>query len=255
MERRWRESGELEDEVAWLAERVRQGSLSQRALTLAAHLGQPAAAVLVEKPQLPPGRRSPHTFVRRFVPWQSEIDRWGAALIDFGQEASLRAGLAACGRAHAAIETDSPDFAAEYSERLQLCARFLERQRQPSREALQPLQAPGGSNYWRERRLSAAYASLSHLLRPRLHSDPGSSLGAVLDLCARVFLPTPEDSLLEGVAGPAPPLPAESADIIRAAVADELLPWALSGSAQLSLHGYGVVDWRCLDPEPPAASP
>lgn len=176
-------------------------------------------------------------------------------MVEFGQEASLRAGLAACRRAHAALDTASPDFAHALTERLQLYARSVADRRQPSLEDLEPLEAPPGWSYWRERWLSAGHSSLVSLLQPRLHSDPGSSLGGVLDLCARVFLPTPTDILLEGFAEPTPPLPAESADVIRTAVVEELLPWALSGSAQLSADGYGVGDWRCLDPQPPKPGP
>lgn len=46
LERAWRESGALEDELAWLGERVRIGDLSEEALRLAASLGHPAAIAL-----------------------------------------------------------------------------------------------------------------------------------------------------------------------------------------------------------------
>lgn len=38
LERRWRESGTVEDEAAYLLERVRVGDLTQERLELAAHL-------------------------------------------------------------------------------------------------------------------------------------------------------------------------------------------------------------------------
>lgn len=47
LERRWRESGSTEDEAAWLAERLRTGSLLPDRLRLAAHCGHPAASLLL----------------------------------------------------------------------------------------------------------------------------------------------------------------------------------------------------------------
>ena len=43
LERRWKETGSVEDEAAWLSERVRAGELTEERLRLAAALGQPAA--------------------------------------------------------------------------------------------------------------------------------------------------------------------------------------------------------------------
>jgi len=47
LERAWRESGALEDELAWLGERVRAGELSEERLRLSASFGHPAALALV----------------------------------------------------------------------------------------------------------------------------------------------------------------------------------------------------------------
>jgi hypothetical protein len=47
LERAWRESGALEDELAWLGERVRTGDLSEESLALASSFGHAAAAALI----------------------------------------------------------------------------------------------------------------------------------------------------------------------------------------------------------------
>lgn len=44
LERRFRETGSVEDETAWLKERVRAGELNEEQLEVAAHCGVPAAA-------------------------------------------------------------------------------------------------------------------------------------------------------------------------------------------------------------------
>lgn len=50
LERKWKESGSVEDEAAYLLERVRVGDLEKEKLELAAWLGQPAAEVVVSAP-------------------------------------------------------------------------------------------------------------------------------------------------------------------------------------------------------------
>jgi hypothetical protein len=45
LERRWKETGAVDDEAAWLKERVRVGDLSQVGLVVAAHLGHSGALV------------------------------------------------------------------------------------------------------------------------------------------------------------------------------------------------------------------
>src|SRR5690606_5705217 len=52
-ERLFRASGSVEDEAAWLRARVQAGELSEKHLRLAAHLGSPAAAEIVEFLALP----------------------------------------------------------------------------------------------------------------------------------------------------------------------------------------------------------
>lgn len=53
LERVWRESGALEDELAWLGERVRQGDLETETLRMAASLGHPAAVALSGEEERP----------------------------------------------------------------------------------------------------------------------------------------------------------------------------------------------------------
>lgn len=53
LERAWRESGALEDELAWLGERVRAGDLAEERLRLAASFGHPAAVVLLGEEERP----------------------------------------------------------------------------------------------------------------------------------------------------------------------------------------------------------
>lgn len=48
LERRWKETGTVEDEAAWLKERVRVGDLTQERLELAAYLGHEAAQDITE---------------------------------------------------------------------------------------------------------------------------------------------------------------------------------------------------------------
>jgi hypothetical protein len=88
---RWRASGLVEDEVAWLHERVRAGDLRVDALRLAAHLGHAASAKLVGSP-------TPCASPRRWA------DHVGVG----GVEACIRAAVAAAravARDHAAIAT------------------------------------------------------------------------------------------------------------------------------------------------------
>ncbi|MGE0713258.1 MAG: hypothetical protein AB7N76_35990 [Planctomycetota bacterium] len=90
LERRSRAAGAPEDEEAWLRARLREGALSPERLELAAFLGHgPARAALGLEgpaPELP-------------------LVTWAARLADFGQEATVRASLAA-GRATLARRPD-----------------------------------------------------------------------------------------------------------------------------------------------------
>tara|TARA_R110002072_G_scaffold177866_1_gene333906 strand:+ start:203 stop:823 length:621 start_codon:yes stop_codon:yes gene_type:complete len=53
LERAWRESGALEDELTWLGERVRTGDLAEATLRLAASFGHPASIALVGQEERP----------------------------------------------------------------------------------------------------------------------------------------------------------------------------------------------------------
>jgi len=50
LEQRFHESGQVEDEAAWLVERIRVGGLSRAQLNLAASLGYPAARLALGRP-------------------------------------------------------------------------------------------------------------------------------------------------------------------------------------------------------------
>ncbi|MEZ6188116.1 MAG: hypothetical protein R3F62_24295 [Planctomycetota bacterium] len=53
LERRWRESGELEDEVRWLQERMRLGLLGEGEVELASALGHSASRACAPRPRCP----------------------------------------------------------------------------------------------------------------------------------------------------------------------------------------------------------
>jgi len=81
LERRWKETGALEDEVAYLRERVRAGLLSQERLELLAYCGQPAARAALDNET-----------------WETTDDpfQWTSNLLArWGQIASVRAAVAA----------------------------------------------------------------------------------------------------------------------------------------------------------------
>lgn len=102
LERRWRASGELEDEVAWLGERLRSGQLSQDQIGLAAYLGSEAARGVWDPGSPPPGpglihdvvawrdveelRRRPRVLAVVYAPWS-----WSAVMVRraFGDLARL----------------------------------------------------------------------------------------------------------------------------------------------------------------------
>ncbi len=79
LERRWRESGKVEDHAAYLVEGVRAGTLREAMLELAAYCGNRAAELALGR--TPPRASSPETFF--------------AGLVRFGDDAVLCAVLAA----------------------------------------------------------------------------------------------------------------------------------------------------------------
>lgn len=90
-ERRWRESGAAEDEAAWLRERVRAGELGDDRLRLAAYVGhRPSVLALGAVPPAP-------AYVQA---WVYGLERWG-------EEACLRAAIAAARRACACLRPGS----------------------------------------------------------------------------------------------------------------------------------------------------
>lgn len=90
LERRFKETGSVEDEAAWLGERVRIGDLDEKRLRLAGYLGHPAALACLGVSQA----------TWRTL-WDEDLPGWIFSLESFGREALVRAGLAI---AHAAEE-------------------------------------------------------------------------------------------------------------------------------------------------------
>ena len=80
LKRAWEASGSVEDEAAYLRERVRVGDLTQERLELAAYCGHPAAAAILD----PKVNRGPEL-----------LGKWIASLQRFGRATVLQSGLAA----------------------------------------------------------------------------------------------------------------------------------------------------------------
>jgi len=96
LERRWLESGAVDDGARWLAERVRRGVLPAERVELAAHLGFPAAAASagVELVRgFPAGLRAADGLLRL-----DELAVWARGLDRFGVEVRLRAAVADAGQ-------------------------------------------------------------------------------------------------------------------------------------------------------------
>lgn len=77
LERRWRETGAVEDEAAWLRERVRVGELTRERLFLAASCGHDGARVAAEG-EAPPLLRNANDLGRLFD-WGMDVPVRGAA--------------------------------------------------------------------------------------------------------------------------------------------------------------------------------
>jgi len=94
LERRWRTSGSVDDEAAWLREGLRAGALSERRIATAAHLGSEAAGLA-----LGPSAPSPPEFAERRLLWLRtpgfpSAEAWCATLEPFGWEAAYRIAVA-----------------------------------------------------------------------------------------------------------------------------------------------------------------
>lgn len=82
LERKWKESGSVEDEAAYLVERLRVGGLSQEALDLTVFMNHPASRIAVGNPILTaPRGRSPL--------------EWGEMVVNAGKETVIRVMIAA----------------------------------------------------------------------------------------------------------------------------------------------------------------
>ena len=74
LERRWRETGSVEDEAAYLRERVRVGDLTQERLELAAYCGHEGAKRSVNLSGVP---------LLNFLDWTLGLGRWGETATTF----------------------------------------------------------------------------------------------------------------------------------------------------------------------------
>lgn len=92
LERRWKETGTLEDEVAYLGERTRSGDLPRARLVLAAQLDHPAARRLL-------GENCPALI--------QDVGVWILALIE-DKEAHVLAGIAALELGRPLWEAENP---------------------------------------------------------------------------------------------------------------------------------------------------
>jgi len=97
LERRWRESGAFEDEVAYLALRLRLGAIVRGRVELAAFLEHPAAIAVA-------GRQE-----HRLQEVQPLFTHWCSALQAWGSNASIRAAVAHLRVSLAALRTDTQE--------------------------------------------------------------------------------------------------------------------------------------------------
>lgn len=83
LERTWRETGAVEDEAAWLRERVRVGDLDLEGLELAAYCGRPAARMIIDDSSSKPPREP------------LEIQAWVEGVVARSKPAAVIAAVAA----------------------------------------------------------------------------------------------------------------------------------------------------------------
>ncbi len=83
LERRWKESGSLADEAAFLAARMRRGELDRERLEVAAWAGRPAACALT---RLAPAPDDP-------LPLVTGLAAWSPALVVRGVNLAVAAAL------------------------------------------------------------------------------------------------------------------------------------------------------------------
>ena len=88
LERRWKESGSVFDEAAYLKERVRVGDLKQEGLSLAAYVGHPAALHAIGSMPVtgcPVGTKN--------CPWHHPVSGWVWGLRTWGEDVLIRAAV------------------------------------------------------------------------------------------------------------------------------------------------------------------
>lgn len=201
LERRWQESGALADRADYLREQVRFGELEAERLRLAWFLGAPAAALALETTPAPPA--------------PPEIGAWVEAVGTCGLEALRRLAIAAADHA-ARLSTSSgiPPRALSAAER-QVLAPSEEHERAALREAAAlrelpdfPMRTPSDVAQAAEQAARAAVAS---------SSQQALSCALSAARAARAALDR----------WPALPSEPPSERRLQAAIARELLPWAL----------------------------
>jgi hypothetical protein len=112
-ERRWRETGVVDDEAAWLVERLRVGTIRRLCLEWLMFLGDGASerALASERPTLPVPQRvfgQESAFDPRDRAAHRETTLWTQALLRDDRDAALRAMLALAERARVAQAPDDP---------------------------------------------------------------------------------------------------------------------------------------------------
>ena len=112
LERRWKQTGASEDEVALILERVRTGILDQSGLELAAYLGSAVSLDALGRDQRPPPTRAERR--RGF-----DFGQWLSGLRQFSKETSVRVAIAVT-RSFASQGESPPDVAHAVSEALRV---------------------------------------------------------------------------------------------------------------------------------------
>lgn len=217
LERRWRETEGVEDEAAYLLERVRVGNLAQEQLELAAYCGQRAARSICSSVEIPD----------ELEVWTRELARWTA-------EAAKRAAVGIAAQAASRWQEASLDDSRP-REAARLAQHYLEQQH---------------DNNLRRAVLEAGSASYDAARDMRMGAGVGEEtwLWAAGEVAARAAWLLASDRDDDDETGPSsPPTEAQQAaeelevivgdatlflteSEVRAAMQSALVAWALRGS-------------------------
>lgn len=235
LERRFRETGSADDEATWLACRLRAGSVARHRVEVAAHCNHEAALRVLERPPtaLPPTveRRlvaAGHEVVRRV----SGLEQWAERLSSWGIEATVR-GFLSLAR-HVQPDWERGVGRGDVETTLRAVEDWL----------LCP--CDGHISVAIARRITCNAAGWGHVLPRRAAVVAGLTEALALALAAaraggqRADYPellitcAPWATVHRG-----PDLPQRTPDDVRAAIARELVPWAL-GTADPVQERVGV---------------